>query len=467
MPVDSHTLRRRLLTWLLLPLLAMFFLRAGYNYYYGNALSNRVYDRMLLTVAKSLVEQIAHDAGTQRIFLSKAANQMLLSDEFDSLYFAVRDTHGHIVAGEKLMPPLPAKLLEEYQPFFTSRLYDRDVRIVNLKLALEHESYLVQVAETLVKRSMLSQEFQIGVILPQMLLIILATFIVWFGIGRSLAPLKRLQKAVSERSHLDLSPLHEENNFAEVQPLIRSINDLMARLSDALDAQKRFVADAAHQLRTPLAGLKTQIELALRQTDLETTSGSIQNLLVSTDRMTRLVNQLLALARNEPRAENAIVKYPFDLGLLALNVTMEWVPRALEKDIDLGFEPPHEKVTIQGDAARIKDLIDNLIDNAVRYTPSHGRVTVSVINDSQPQLIVTDNGPGIPPEQRNRVFERFYSILGNGADGSGLGLAIVQEIARMHNAETFIDSASDGAGARVIVVFKEDHAGSEQIILQT
>jgi two-component system, OmpR family, sensor histidine kinase TctE len=453
MPSESHTLRRKLLTWLLLPLLILFFLRAGYNYYYGNALSNRVYDRMLLTVAKSLIEQIAYDDSTHRILLSQAAYQILLTDEYDSLYFAIRNAQGRIVSGEKRMPLMPENLAGEKQPFFNGRIYDRDVRIVNLKLTLGHASYLIQVAETLAKRSMLSQEFQVGVILPQMLIIILATFVVWFGIGKSLAPLKRLQRAISERSHLDLSPVHEEGNFAEVRPLIHAINDLMARLSEVLDTQKRFVADAAHQLRTPLAGLKTQIELALRQNDPAMTAKVIQNLPASTDRMTRLVNQLLALARNEPRAESVIKMNTFDLGLLVLNVTMEWVPRALLKDIDLGFDAPHEKATIHGDAARIKDLIDNLIDNAVRYTPCHGQITVSVLNDSRPQLVVTDNGPGIPVEQRERVFERFYSVLGNGADGSGLGLAIVREIARIHNAETRIDTAPNGTGTRVSVVF--------------
>jgi two-component system sensor histidine kinase TctE len=262
-----------------------------------------------------------------------------------------------------------------------------------------------------------------------------------------------LQKAVSERSHRDLSPLQEKDTTAEVQPLVRSINDLMARLSEVLDAQNRFIADAAHQLRTPLAGLKTQIELALRQNNAAVSAQTMPKLLVSADRMTRLVNQLLALARNEPKAESAIQMIPMDLGVLASNITMEWVPLALEKDIDLGFEAPQSQVIIQGDAARIKDLIDNLIDNAVRYTASHGQITVCVSKDGGPRLTVIDNGPGIPSEHRERVFERFYSVLGNAANGSGLGLAIVREIARMHGATTHIDSATNGTGTRVSVVF--------------
>lgn len=453
MPARPQTLRRRLLTWLLLPLLVLFFLRAGYTFYYANELADRVYDRMLFTLTSSLSQQIAYNPSNQRIELPQTAARLLMSDELDSLYYTIRDAQGNIIDGENRMPPLPSRSDRDEQPFLDGVIDEQPVRIAYLPLTIAHTPFTLQVAETLGKRTLLSREFKSGSLLPQAVIIILATIIVWFGIGKSLAPLKRLQKSVSERSHVDLRPLHEEDVSAEVQPLIHSINDLMARLSEVLEAQNRFIADAAHQLRTPLAGLKTQIELALRQHDATTTSQTFQNLLASTDRMTRLANQLLALARNEPKADSAIRMQPLDLVLLASNVTMEWVPRALEKDIDLGFEAPHEQVTLRGDAARLKDLLDNLIDNAVRYTPHQGQITVSVLNSDRPELVITDNGPGISPDQRERVFERFYSLLGNGAEGSGLGLAIVREIARMHGAQTSIDSTPTGTGTRVRVMF--------------
>lgn len=453
MPANAQTLRRKLLSWLLLPLLFLFSLRAGYNYYYGNALANRVYDRMLITLANSLSQQLAYDDARQKLILSQAAFQILLSDEYDVIYFAIRDMQGHILAGEKQMPSAPEPVDGDKPSFSSGRILDREVRIINLRDRLENQTYLIQVAETTRKRSMLSREFQTGVILPQMLIIVLATFIVWFGIGKSLAPLQRLQKAVSARSHLDLSPVSGAQMPSEVQPLIYAINDLMARLSEVLAAQNRFIADAAHQLRTPLAGLKTQIELALRQNDPYITLQAMQNLQASTDRMTRLVSQLLALARNEPMADHVIRKDSLDLCALASNIAMEWVPRALEKHIDLGFESPSAPVMLQGDAARLKDLLDNLIDNAVRYTPPHGQITVGVFSNGRPHLSITDNGPGIPPQQRERVFERFYSVLGHGAEGSGLGLAIVQEIARMHGGEVRIQSGPAGIGTHVSVVF--------------
>jgi two-component system sensor histidine kinase TctE len=453
MPAKPYSLQRKLLTWLLVPLLILLSLRAGYTYFYANQLSSRVYDRMLFTLTIALSQQITYDSVNRRIHLTDAVVQLLLSDELDSLYFSVRDAQGKVIAGERTLPPLPAGLNRNEQPFFDSRVGVNDIRIAYLPLTFEHEAYMLEVAETLNKRKLLSREVQVGSLIPQALIIILATIIVWFGVGKSLSPLERLKKAISERSHLDLSPVHEAEISAEVQPLIHSINDLMARLSGVLEVQNRFIADAAHQLRTPLAGLKNQIELALRQNDAAKTSETIRSLLDSTDRMTRLVNQLLALARNEPNAESAINKQSLDLAQLASNITMEWVPHALERDIDLGFEAPKRRIPILGDAARIKDLLDNLIDNAVRYSPQHGRITVSVIDATRPQLIVTDTGPGIPPELRERVFERFYSLLGNSADGSGLGLAIVREIARMHGADARIETGLYGIGTRVCISF--------------
>lgn len=453
MSPESHTLRRRLLTWLLLPLLLLFLLRGVYTYYYAHQLADRVYDRMLFTLASSLSEQVVYNAASGRTELPRSATDLLMPDELDVLSYAIRNAQGVIMDGERRMPPVSVDPSGKEPFFFDSRIDGQPVRVAHVPFVLERRPYILEVAETLHKRTLLAREFQLGTLLPQAVIILLATIAVWFGVGKGLTPLKRLQEAVSERSHRDLSPLREADIPREVQPLIQSINDLMARLSESLEAQNRFIADAAHQLRTPLAGLKTQIEFALRQDDPVMTAQAIKFLLESTDRMTRLVNQLLALSRNERGAENAIHRQALDLGQLASNVAMEWVPRALDKGIDLGFEAPQTPVLIQGDAARLKDLLENLIDNAVRYSPRAGQVTVSVVAGDRPQLLVTDNGPGIPPEQRERVFERFYSLLGSGAEGSGLGLAIVREIASIHGAETRIDSAPDGSGTRVSVEF--------------
>ncbi|MGA7985198.1 MAG: ATP-binding protein, partial [Burkholderiales bacterium] len=271
--------------------------------------------------------------------------------------------------------------------------------------------------------------------------------------GRGLAPLVRLRHAVAERSHLDLSPLEPAGVPNEAQPLVAAVNDLMQRLDEVLKSQSRFIADAAHQLRTPVAGLKAHIELALREEDVEQMRRALAHIYTSVERLSRLVAQLLSLARNEPSAAQKIELAPLDLGELALRATMDWVPEAYNKNIDLGYEGPETPVTVRGDAFRLTELMNNLLDNAIRYTPVGGRVTVRVSDGARASLSVSDDGPHIPVEERARVFERFHRLLGTHADGSGLGLSIVREIAALHRAEITLADDADGVGNSFSVAF--------------
>jgi two-component system sensor histidine kinase TctE len=292
-------------------------------------------------------------------------------------------------------------------------------------------------------------------VLPQLVLIILATIIVYFAIERGLLPLKRLQRAVSDRSHLDLSPIEVEQAPREVRPLVEEVNHLMARLGKTLDFQNRFIADAAHQLKTPVAGIKAQIELALREHDHAALQRAVAQLYVGADRLSRLVGQLLSLARNEPGAFSAMQFQPLDLNALALEATMDWVPEAIKRNVDLGFEGAPCAVMIDGDANRLRELINNLIDNAVRYSQDGGHATVKVAHAGQAQLSVSDDGPRIPVEERQRIFERFHRLLGTPTDGSGLGLAIVSEIASLHNARITLEEDADGVGNTFTVFFPQ------------
>jgi two-component system sensor histidine kinase TctE len=230
------------------------------------------------------------------------------------------------------------------------------------------------------------------------------------------------------------------------------MNDLLERLSVALGAQQRFIADAAHQLRTPLAGLKTQTELALRQAQADDVRQTLQQLHAATERTTRLVNQLLSLARAEPQGGRVHVLGTLDLARLARDATTEWVPRALEHDIDLGFDGSEAPARVQGDPVLLREMLNNLLDNAIRYTQHGGQVTVRVEPDTtRVRLSVEDNGPGIPAAQRERVFERFYRVLGTGVEGCGLGLAIVRVIAESHGGEASLDAGAGGDGTIVQV----------------
>jgi two-component system sensor histidine kinase TctE len=246
----------------------------------------------------------------------------------------------------------------------------------------------------------------------------------------------------------------------EVRPLVDEVNDLMARLGRTFDFQNRFVADAAHQLKTPVSGLKAQIELAMRESDPERVRHSLAQLYISADRLSRLVRQLLSLARNEPGALDSMQLQPLDLNAFALEVSMDWVPEAIKRQIDLGFEGHEQPLMIDADRDRLRELINNLIDNAIRYSQANGRVTVRLApgdgdaGAGHCRLSISDDGPSIPVEERARIFERFHRLLGTQEDGSGLGLAIVSEIATLHSARITLEEDTDGVGNTFSVIFK-------------
>jgi two-component system sensor histidine kinase TctE len=301
---------------------------------------------------------------------------------------------------------------------------------------------LVQVAETLDKRSQLANDIIKGVILPQFVILPLAIVLVWFGLSRGLAPLHALQSNIRARRPDDLSPLEASRAPPEIAPLVASFNDLLNRLEQNMQLQKRFIADAAHQMKTPLAGLRTQAELALRQDVSAEVQRSLEQIATSSEHAARLVTQLLALARAENRMSGQIFSR-VELTDLARLAVRDWVQAALAKQMDIGYEEPAHPVEVEGNAVMLREMLSNLIDNAIRYTPPGGRITVRVRADDTDTrhvfLEVEDTGLGIPAAERARVVERFYRILGREGDGSGLGLAIVREIVTMHDGTLDID----------------------------
>jgi two-component system sensor histidine kinase TctE len=234
--------------------------------------------------------------------------------------------------------------------------------------------------------------------------------------------------------------------------VVSALNGLLARVDQMLSAQQRFIADAAHQLRTPIAGLKTQAEMALRTRDPEALRGSLDNIVAATARMGSLVARMLALARAEPDAREAVMRQPMDLEQLARTLTTDAIPRALEAGIDLGFASPEHPIPMEGDPILLRELIGNLLDNALRYCPPGSEVTVEVsMGGDTATISVTDDGPGVPPEEHERVFERFHRLADSTIPGSGHGLAIVREVAGAHGGQAFLTSGPDGRGTRVVV----------------
>jgi two-component system sensor histidine kinase TctE len=268
-----------------------------------------------------------------------------------------------------------------------------------------------------------------------------------------LKPLTDLASQIEARDQNNLSPVPQTGLPREARVLAARINELLARLGSAIRAQKRFVADAAHQLRTPLAAVMLQVERAERATDRATEREALGALHRSVERAGRMTQQLLALARTDPEAINAVELEPLDLVVLARRVGEEWVPRALKRDIDFGLIVPAGPVVVTGDERLLSELLSNLIDNALRYCSAAGRVSVIVEADPRPTLAVQDDGPGIPEDERVRIFERFYRVEGSSGDGCGLGLAIVEEIARLHSSTVQVSAGADGRGSRFTVAF--------------
>lgn len=455
MITSSTSLRGKLLRGLLVPLSLLFLVDAAGSYLLATRLAQRVYDGELLEIARELVLHVHRDATGASFDLGADAQRSLLLDQYDEVYFAVHTPAGELLAGDRELRAGPRQAPGEpaVSRFFDATLRAQPVRVVELPAQGNGAAVTVEVAETRVKRHMLARQMLLGIILPQLVLILIAGLLVWIGVARGLAPLRQLQAAVAARSHRDLSPVTADEVPAEVHPLLAALNELLARLGEVLSFQNRFIADAAHQLRTPVAGLKAHIEVALREEDPGQMRQSLAHLYTSVERLSRLVAQLLSLARNEPTTVRALELVPLDLARLACDVTMEWVPEAYKKNIDLGFEDGAAPAMIRADPVRLTELINNLLDNAIRYSRRGGRVTVRVQEGDPATLSVCDDGPTIPPAERSRVFERFHRLLGSHADGSGLGLAIVREIATLHGATIALDEDSDGVGNRFSLTF--------------
>jgi two-component system, OmpR family, sensor histidine kinase TctE len=442
------TLRGQLLRWLLIPLSLLLLVDAAGSYVLATRLAARVYDAEILEIARELALHV-HAQGAGAVFdLEADAERTLLLDQVDTIHYEVRDAAGARIAGDTTLPPAPGG-----PGFRDAQLDDEPVRIARLVAAVDGKPVEVDVASTERKRSALAREIVGEVIVPQLLLILVAGALVYLGVTRGLAPLATLRAAIAARSHRDLSPVVVPRVPGEVQPLVAAINDLMARLDEVLGLQSRFVADAAHELRTPVAGMKAHIELALREEDPQELKRSLAHVYVGVERMSHLVAQLLSLARNEPIAVRKLEAAPVDLARLAFDVTGEWVAQAWRRRIDLGFEGARDAVMVEGDARRLTELLNNLVDNAIRYSRDGGRVTVRVGSAPTPRVSISDDGPTIPVPERERVFERFHRMLGTRADGSGLGLAIVREIATLHGATIALDDDVDGVGNTFTVAF--------------
>ncbi|WP_428309423.1 ATP-binding protein [Hydrocarboniphaga sp.] len=311
---------------------------------------------------------------------------------------------------------------------------------------------VIQVAQPMRVREQRAARLAASLLAPLALTLPLLGLLIWITVGRALRPLRSLAREVEARPAGEGAPLPTQQLPAEVRPLVSALNDLLSRLSALRDRERRFIADAAHELRTPLTALRLQLRALDGASDSERHE-SIAALNAGIDRAARLVEQMLALARQDAPEAQAHVNAPVVLADLARDVVADLLPAADARHIDLGLDA-RDPGAVRGDAEGLRALLRNLVDNALRYAPEHSRVDVQVERiDGALRLRVTDEGPGIPPAERGRVFDRFYRVAGNSAGGSGLGLAIVRSIADAHGAVVSLDDGLAGRGLSVTVRF--------------
>lgn len=446
-------MRRRLLGWLLVPLLLLIGGGAFVDYFAILRPANSAYDQDLVNTALALAQNVIVENGRARLDLPLAAEKALRVDQYDHVYYSIFGPGGEFVAGNQGLPGLPEEAILDKPLYYDGRFQGMRVRLAAMLVSKGAFKILVQAAETTVKRERLTRRILIGLLAPEISFAVAAVAIVWFGIARGLAPLEHLRAEIASRSHRDLRPVPEDHAPIEARPVVRTLNELLKRLESSSKAQQRFIAEAAHQLRTPLAGLQTQVELALQQDEAADRQHALEQLKAATERATHLANQLLVLARSEPDGHRPDQMKPLDLRAAAQTAALEWTPLAIGKNIDLGFEI--ETGWTLAEPLLVHELLSNLIDNAIRYTQTGGWVTVRTgARDGLAVLEVLDNGPGIPSEERENVFKRFYRVEGSPGDGCGLGLAIALEIAHAHDATVKITTPSTGRGTQVTVLFK-------------
>lgn len=458
-PRYFNSLFGEILDWMLAPLLFLWPISIAVVYHVANDIANQPYDQTLAENVRAVSRLIRVSGQAVSLNLPGAARDLLRHDEQDAVYYQVLGAGRELVAGDWEIPWVdpPQDMRAGTVYFRDGDIQGEEIRIayqfVRGEPAQDSPLVLVQVAETRTKRGSLADRIIAGVLLPQFAIIPLAVILVYLGLGRGIKPLYRLQRLIERRRPGDLSPISTRGMPEEVLPLMLAFNDMMARLEQNLQAQQRFISDAAHQMRTPLTGLKMQTDLALSESDPEQIRRSLRQISESTDRTAHLINQLLALARAEASSERVHKVDRIDLELLLRDVARELVPQALAKRIDFGLELTGWPLTIDGNPLQLRELLKNLIDNAIKYTPEGGKVTARTRAAEFAVVEIEDTGIGIAEDERDLVFERFYRSLGSGAEGSGLGLAIVREIADLHRGNVLLKPNPQGHGTLAQVLF--------------
>ena len=445
------SIRLRLLKWLIGPIVLINVAGATMTYLLAWMPAQIAFDQSLADAAGALASRVRTVKGVATIDLPRQAEQILRANDVDAFYFVVRTWNGRVLAGDADFPPRSGQDSGAYD----SMMRGEAVRVSFVTLAAGEEVLQIGVAKTKRKRLQVRAAIVRALLLLETLFTVALVGLIWFSVTNGLLPLSRMRTNLNKRDAGDLAPIDGSAVPFELVPVVGAFNELLVKVQAGATAQHDFLADVAHQLRTPLAGLKLQLEwLGGRHARDPETVHSVRLMLVSNERMIRQVNQLLALARAEPSHFEKARLEQVDLAPLIGQVVQYFVDEAGKKRIDIGFDL--HRTMVAGDTFLLRDLIDNLIDNAVRYTPEGGTVTVRCRPEGRgPVLVIEDSGPGIAPHQRGKVFQRFVRLDHTASSGSGLGLAIVRDIALAHGAKVEMGSGPNGVGLTLTVRFPQ------------
>ncbi|CAN7561412.1 sensor histidine kinase N-terminal domain-containing protein [Bosea sp. LjRoot9] len=450
-----RSLRGELLGWLLIPLAGVVAFNAWTTHRSAVATANLITDRTLLASARVIAEQVKDNEGSVEALIPPSALEMFASPDRDHVIYRVMAPSGELIAGfpDVAIPPRPPVDLQPVH--FEARFRVEDIRAVAISQPVVSKSAggnaLVVVGTSLHGRDRLVTELWLRSLRDQTLLVGIAALLALFGLHRGLAPLLRLRSELVARDPGSLQPLAGENLQTELKPLIDALNHAFARIQTYITLQRRFVADASHQLRTPLAVLKTQATVGLRDSEAAAKTEALAAIDGGLDAMARVVNQLLVLARAEPGGA-AMRKEAVDFAAITRAALESRAMLAFDRRIDLSFEGDQAGLELQGHVTLLREMVANLVENALRYTPEGGAVSVRLTRQpDEIHLSIEDNGPGIPEAERERVFERFYR-LASGSEGTGLGLAIVREIVSAHGGRITLSQRTPPPGLHAQII---------------
>ena len=457
--VAPKSLRRQLLLHLSGPLLIVLALAAIVTFAVARHIGYMVHDQWLLDSAMALAQQLKVKDGRITLELPKSAVEMFRWDSVDLIYEnVVSERHG-VLSSTASFPAPPAPLVPSKPIYYDGTIENHPVRIVALALPAPgngnaSDIVRVQVAETVHKRkAMADQVIRLSAPL-QVAIQVLAGIFIWIVVTRNLRQVDDIAARLVGYEPDKLVPIRDPSSApSEIRPLVEAINGLIRKLDESQDTQRRFIANAAHQMRTPLAALQVQTQRALREHDPLRHSEALEDVFNAVTRLRHVVHQLLTLARSEPTAQSMLKIAPLDLTALAREEVERWADQALARRIDLGYDGPDTPVMVNGEPHLLRELIGNLLDNAIRYNGEDGMVTLSV-RQAPTSLRVEDDGPGIPKDMGERLFERFYRPANSNGEGCGLGLSIAKEIAARHGASLNITLGPAGRGTKAEIVFQ-------------